>query len=164
MSSKWPPGSPCLCLVLQHGHHDVVRTRFILVEMTWNKRNEIHYTILRQWSVFCVVQWYQEGFSIVLSIEFNRLCIVLGLSCIVEAFLMLLRVSDTRLSRWRLIKVFVVFMLVSPTSLANMVAVSLFCYPTWRHMRKLVWIPNWKDKGAKLMKQSQDKKSAPYKQ
>ena len=47
------------------------------VQIAWNKRNKTHNTIPRQWSLFCVVLLYQEGFAIVPAIEFNQFCIVL---------------------------------------------------------------------------------------
>ena len=46
-------------------------------QIAWNKRNKTHNTIPRQWSLFCVVLLYQEGFAIVPAIEFNQFCIVL---------------------------------------------------------------------------------------
>ena len=45
-------------------------------QIAWNKRNKTHNTIPRQWSLFCVVLLYQEGFAIVPAIEFNQFCIV----------------------------------------------------------------------------------------
>ena len=50
---------------------------FNLAQIAWNKRNKTYNTIPRQWSLFCVVLLYQEGFPIVPAIEFNHFCIVL---------------------------------------------------------------------------------------
>ena len=38
-------------------------------QIAWNKRNKTHNTIPRQWSLFCVVLLYQEGFAIVPAID-----------------------------------------------------------------------------------------------
>ena len=50
---------------------------FNLAQIAWNKGNKTYNTIPRQWSLFCVVLLYQEGFPIVPAIEFNHFCIVL---------------------------------------------------------------------------------------
>ena len=65
ISLRW---SPCLCLVQQYGRCDVSLQRFISTQVTCNKRNKIHNKTPRQWSLFCVVLFYQEGFSIVTAI------------------------------------------------------------------------------------------------
>ena len=86
----------------------------------------------------CMVLLYQVGSSIVSSIEFNRFGIVLRPHFIVLGFVMLLGVWKRRLSRWRQIKMLFVFMLISPNNFTNMGAMSLFCFSTWRHIRKLI--------------------------
>ena len=77
---------------------------------------------------------YQEVLSIVLAsaIEFNRFCIVLGFDSIVVTYGMLPIAKFRRLSNngGRLEFSFVI-MLISPSSHANMAAVSLFGVTTW---------------------------------
>ena len=63
---------------------------------TWKQRTAIHNTLPRQWSFFCVVLLYQEGFSIVSSVEFNRFCIVFWVwLMIILVFVMLLRAKTS---------------------------------------------------------------------
>ena len=88
--------------------------------------------------ILCAVLLYLDGFSIVSSIEFNWLGIVLRLRFVVLGFVMLFMIRKRRLSKWRQIKMCFVFMLICPNNLINMASMSLFCSQTWRHMGKLI--------------------------
>ena len=88
--------------------------------------------------ILCAVLLYLDGFSIVSSIEFNWLGIVLRLRFLVLGFVMLFMIRKRRLSKWRQIKRGFVFMLICPNNLINMASMSLFCSQTGRHMSKLI--------------------------
>ena len=88
--------------------------------------------------ILCAALLYLEVFSIVSSIEFNWLGIVLRLRFIVLGFVMLFMIRKWRLSKWRQIKMCFVVMLICPNNLINMASMSLFCSQTWRHMGKLI--------------------------
>ena len=101
--------------------------------------------------ILCANLLYLDDFSIVSSIEFNWLGVVLRLRFNVLGFVMLLMIRKRRLSKWRQIKMCFVFSLICPNNLINMASMSLsFLLPNMTSHRQT----HSKDKSAKLKKQS----------